>query len=93
MLTTEQLGQFKARIEMELSGLLEWVEAPEIRGTEKEKILRRQRQLEAAFLRIQQGVFGVCCDCGDMLTLLEMENDPAAPFCSYCQKERKAVPS
>ena len=91
MLTTDQVGRFKTRIERELSGLLEWVESPEIRGMAKQEILRRQRRLETAFLRIQHGVYGVCCDCGAILPSIELEADPSTPVCIYCEQERETV--
>lgn len=84
MLTTSQMDRFSAHIVLELSDLLEWVDAPEIKGVAKKQILLRQRRLEAAFLRIQQGVFGFCCDCGNSLSLAELEKDPAVQLCAIC---------
>jgi DnaK suppressor protein len=84
MLTTNQLERFSAHIEKELTDLLEWVDAPEIKGVAKKQILLRQQRLEAAFLRIQRGVFGLCCDCRNSLALTELEADPAIQFCVYC---------
>lgn len=91
MAETDRTSRFKARIEAELSDLLDWVEAPEIRGVAKERILQRQRQLEAAFLRILQGTFDVCCNCGERLLPAELDANPAAPLCSYCQEERSGI--
>lgn len=91
MLTTDQIERCKTHIERELSDLLEWVESPEIRGMAKQEILRRQRRLETAFLRIQHGVYGMCCDCGETLPLIELEADPGIPVCIHCEQERETV--
>lgn len=84
MLTNEQLRHFKARIEMELSALADWVEAPEIRGAAHEKILRRQADLEAAFIRLQKNAFGLCTLCGRPLSETQLESDPSTAICTDC---------
>lgn len=91
MLPTDQVDRLRTHIEIELFSLQEWIEASEIKGIAKENMQLRQRRLEAAIMRMQRGVFGICCDCGDRLALSELEVDPAAPFCAYCQEERKTI--
>jgi DnaK suppressor protein len=47
----------------------------------------RARRLEAALARIQEGSYGVCCECGEAIAQERMAADIAAPFCAVCQQE------
>jgi DnaK suppressor protein len=80
------------RIEEALSHTLKSLESEQLTGTSRELLLRNKRRLEAALARINKGSFGACCDCGDVLTFEELEDDPATPFCAYCKEEREATP-
>jgi DnaK suppressor protein len=53
----------------------------------KETLLREQRRLEAARIRLGDGSFGVCCRCGEPIPGDRLEADPGAPFCTDCQAE------
>ena len=53
----------------------------------KETLLREQRRLEAARIRLGEGSFGVCCRCGEPVPHDRLEADPGAPFCTGCQEE------
>lgn len=53
----------------------------------KDRAQRNQRRLKAALDRIQAGVFGLCCRCGDPVTRERLTADPATPFCGDCQDE------
>jgi DnaK suppressor protein len=53
----------------------------------KETLLREQRRLEAARVRLGEGRFGACCRCGEWIPRDRLEADPGAPFCTDCQAE------
>lgn len=49
-----------------------------------------RRRLDAALQRVQQGSYGICCECAGAIGLERLLSDPAAPFCMDCQEERDA---
>lgn len=53
----------------------------------KETLLREQRRLEAARVRLDEELFGACCRCGESIPPDRLEADPGAPFCTACQAE------
>ncbi|MGF1547466.1 MAG: TraR/DksA family transcriptional regulator [Thiotrichales bacterium] len=50
----------------------------------------RERKLQAALARIDQGTYGNCCACGTEIEPDRLDADPAAVFCSDCAAERAA---
>lgn len=52
-------------------------------------LLRRKTRLEAAIHRMENGTFGLCCQCGDNIAAPRLEADPGTPFCANCQAERE----
>jgi DnaK suppressor protein len=58
------------------------------KGT-RERLLTRQRRLEAALARIEAGTYGHCCACHEPLTPQRLDADPAAVFCADCAAERE----
>lgn len=56
----------------------------------KETLLREQRRLEAARVRLEEGSFGVCCRCGEPIPRDRLDADPGTPFCADCQAEIEA---
>ena len=52
-------------------------------------LLRRKAQLQAAIHRMENGTFGMCCQCGDDIAAPRLEADPGTPFCAACQAERE----
>jgi DnaK suppressor protein len=59
----------------------------------KETLLREQRRLEAARVRLDEGSFGACCRCGEAIPRERLEADPGTPFCADCQTEIEASQS
>lgn len=50
--------------------------------------LQRERlRLAAAHTRLQNGMFGVCCQCGADIAKLRLESDLGTPFCAACQED------
>lgn len=90
MIKKDQLTTFRQRIESELAGLLDWIEAPEIRSHAKDRLMRRQNVLKAAFIRIQQGSFGCCPACGNAIEPALLYADPAISLCAACHDEKHA---
>ena len=48
---------------------------------------RRQtqtRRIDAALKRIDEGVFGYCVACGDLIAIPRLANDPTVPNCDAC---------
>ncbi|PKL96873.1 MAG: molecular chaperone DnaK [Gammaproteobacteria bacterium HGW-Gammaproteobacteria-7] len=56
----------------------------------KETLLREQRRLEAARVRLDEGAFGACCQCGEPIPRDRLEADLGTPFCADCQAEIEA---
>lgn len=56
----------------------------------RETLLRKRRRLEAALRRLDEGSFGVCCQCGEAMAAERLDADPAAPFCARCQLDIEA---
>ncbi len=44
------------------------------------------RDIDAALIRIAEGRYGACCDCGDSIPLERLEAYPAARRCIVCQE-------
>lgn len=49
----------------------------------------RERQVEAALGRIDEGEYGDCQSCGEAVGLRRLEAAPEAPFCLACQGRRE----
>lgn len=47
------------------------------------------RDIEAAFLRIKNGEYGVCIDCGDDIGFTRLQAYPTAKRCIICQEKRE----
>lgn len=47
------------------------------------------RDIEAAFLRIKNGEYGVCLDCGDDIGFQRLMAYPTAKRCIVCQEKRE----
>ena len=47
------------------------------------------RDIEAAFLRIKEGKYGVCMDCGDDIGFTRLQAYPTAKRCIICQEKRE----
>lgn len=43
--------------------------------------------LDAALQRIDEGVYGTCCDCGEEIPAKRLETVPGAIRCRSCQEE------
>lgn len=56
----------------------------------KETLLREQRRLEAARVRLGEGTFGMCCRCNEAIPGERLEADLGTPFCTDCQTEIEA---
>lgn len=56
-----------------------------------QRLQLQRRRLAAALQRVQQGSYGVCCECAGAIGLERLLSDPAAPFCMACQEERDAT--
>jgi DnaK suppressor protein len=53
----------------------------------RERLLLKKRRLEAALIRLDEGSFGACCQCGDAIAPERLQADPGAPFCPGCQED------
>jgi DnaK suppressor protein len=45
---------------------------------------QEERKIIAAINRVNDGTYGVCCKCGEMIDPNRLNSDAAAPFCSEC---------
>mgnify|MGYP003670305142 CR=1 FL=1 len=42
------------------------------------------RQIDAALIRMDEGEYGWCVECGEEIAPKRLDSDPAAPRCSAC---------
>lgn len=42
------------------------------------------RQIDAALIRMDEGEYGWCVECGEEISPKRLDSDPAAPRCSAC---------
>ena len=42
------------------------------------------RRIDAALIRVAEGEYGYCVECGEAISPRRLEIDPAAPRCSAC---------
>lgn len=86
MLTPEHIDRVKIQLEEEQVRIREEYVAPGSGPARKEMLELRSRRVAAALMRIRRGKFGLCCHCGEPLTV-ELDSDLTPPFCQYCQKD------
>ena len=55
--------------------------------TERRRAVEQQR-IEAALMRIHDGDFGDCTECGEDIALKRLQYDPTVPTCIDCQRAR-----
>lgn len=53
----------------------------------KETLQRENRRLMAAWDRLGEGSFGICCRCNEPIPRDRLEADLGVPFCTDCQTE------
>ncbi len=47
------------------------------------------RQIEAALMRMADGTYGVCVDCGNTIDIERLQNIPSAARCTRCQSQHE----
>lgn len=64
-------------------------------GQELEALFKDLERVEAALLRMADGSYGTCPECGEEIELNRLRGDPAALFCIACvgQLQRKVAQS
>ena len=48
-----------------------------------------QRQIGKALQRIEDGTYGVCLDCGEIIAIARLDAVPYVPYCTDCQHHRE----
>lgn len=56
---------------------------------QEERDLRELAQVEAALQRLQDGKFGDCADCGEVISASRLLAQPAAERCATCQAKHE----
>jgi RNA polymerase-binding protein DksA len=51
--------------------------------------VRELRDIEAAYLRLREGRYGICADCGDDIAEARLRAWPTAERCQACQQHRE----
>ena len=72
-------------------GRLSRMDALQVQAMAQETSRRRAvelRRIAAALLRIDEGEFGYCINCGEEIARRRLELDPAAPLCVDCASGR-----
>lgn len=62
-----------------------------VADAEMQRDLDELHRVEAALLRLQQGHYGQCADCGDEIDLQRLHAQPAALRCAACQQRVEAA--
>lgn len=57
----------------------------EVSAGEVQRDINELRQVQAALLRIDAGVYGDCVDCGKSIAFERLQVQPAAKRCTTCQ--------
>jgi RNA polymerase-binding protein DksA len=51
--------------------------------------VREIREIEAAYVRLREGRYGICADCGDDIAEARLRAWPTAERCQACQQHRE----
>lgn len=82
---SETYGQLADRVadsgERAVADLLVDIDLAEI-----DRDVEECRAIEAALLRLSDGSYGSCTDCGEAIDAARLENDPAVSRCYECQQ-------
>lgn len=62
---------------------------PELPDRQLYALCQRLGKVEAALCQIEQGVYGICCDCEAEIDMERLVADPAEQRCRHC--DNKAV--
>jgi DnaK suppressor protein len=84
----ELAGQVYDTGEASVADLLEDVELADV-----SRHVGAIREIDAALLRIAQGTYGMCIDCGKAIGIERLEAQPAAARCQSCQTRWEEKPS
>ena len=74
-------------LDQQAVGRLSRMDALQVQAMAQETSRRRGvelRRIAAALVRIDEGEFGECNECGDEIAARRLELDPAAPLCIDC---------
>ena len=62
-----------------------------VADAEMQRDLDELRQVEAALLRMAEGFYGQCADCGEPIELPRLQAQPAALRCMACQRRAESA--
>jgi len=84
-----EAGQATVTLDQQSVGRLNRMDALQNQAMAKASHARRQgehQRLAAALVRIDEGEFGYCKDCGDNIAPGRLELDPAVELCIQCAR-------
>ena len=84
-----EAGQATVQLDQQAVGRLSRMDAIQNQAMAKAQAARRQgeaNRLRSALVRIDEGEFGFCEDCGDDIAPKRLELDPAAAKCIGCAR-------
>ncbi len=81
----------RATVELDQSkvGRLSRMDALQMQAMSSALEIRRHRDLmkiEAALMRLEDGEYGFCLECGDEIAAGRLESNPSAPLCATCAR-------
>ncbi|SEO50955.1 transcriptional regulator, TraR/DksA family [Salinihabitans flavidus] len=82
-----ETGQSVVTLDQQSVGRLSRMDALQNQAMAKAQQVRRDTEakgLRTAFLRIEEGEFGYCIECGEEIARKRLEFDPAATRCISC---------
>lgn len=80
-------GQKVVTLDQQAVGRLSRMDALQMQEMAKAQAARRateRRRIEAALARMEDGEYGYCTDCGEVLDPARLSVDPALPRCAAC---------
>ncbi len=88
-LGTEQTGEL-SRSRLHPSDLGTNEQEVETLKTLSEKYVKQLQEIDEAFERLDQGEFGRCLECGEMIPIGRLKVTPETRYCTSCEEDRES---
>ena len=92
LLTQQQSEDAEASPEQELGDVLDKATEEARRRTALRRRMHhdaRLREVEAALSRMEQGSYGICEECEEMISIKRLQARPEAPLCIQCKEAQE----
>ena len=89
--TSEQLDMFKRLLLKQRKDLIEGAGRTVNRMTETDRERKLVEKIDAALARIEDGTFGECEECGELISVGRLRARPVTTLCIECKAEQEAA--